>query len=65
MKSKKYAVPLVSLAVLHPYFGGTLALVLVQGLDFDPRRIVEASDPPAKPATVAQQLQSDGASEGQ
>jgi hypothetical protein len=31
VKSKKYAVPLVSVAVLHPYFGGSLAFAWLNG----------------------------------
>jgi hypothetical protein len=57
MRSKKYAVPLASLAVLHPYFGGSLALALVQASHFDPRRTAAASDPEVEPAMVARQLQ--------
>jgi hypothetical protein len=57
-RSKKYAVPLVSLAVLHPYFGGSLAFAWAQTLHFDPRRAAGASDPVAEPSTVARQLQS-------
>jgi hypothetical protein len=63
MKSKKYAVPLASLAVLHPYFGGTLALAWVESSHFDPRRVVEAPDEGVPPATVARQLQSKGGHE--
>jgi len=57
-KSKRYAVPLASLAVLHPAFGGPLAFAWVESLRFDPRRIAGASASPLQPAMVARQLQS-------
>lgn len=59
-KSKRYAIPLASLAVLHPYFGGSLAFAWVEGSRFDPRRIAESSQPVAKPATVSRQLRLNG-----
>ena len=39
VKSKKYALPLAGLAVLHPLFGGSLAFAWVEGSQFNPRRI--------------------------
>jgi hypothetical protein len=41
VKSKRYALPLVSVAVLHPYFGGILAFDWIEGSRFDPRKIAE------------------------
>lgn len=38
VKSKRYAVPLASLAVLHPVVGGGLAYAFVEGSRFDPKR---------------------------
>lgn len=43
IKSKRYAVPLTGLAVLHPAVGGGLAYALVEGSHFDPRKTA-ASD---------------------
>lgn len=39
MKSKKYLVPLTTLAVLHPLLGGGLAYALVEESHFDPKRV--------------------------
>lgn len=65
-KSKRYVVPLASLAVLHPYIGGSLAFAWVEGLKFDPRRIAIANGgSPVEPAMVARQLQSNGSREAQ
>jgi hypothetical protein len=58
VKSKRYAVPLVSVAVLHPYFGGSLAFAWLEGAQFDPRRIAEAANVQPKPAAIAIELES-------
>jgi hypothetical protein len=63
VKSKKYAVPLVSVAALHPYFGGSLAYAWIEGEKFDPRRIAEDADSP-NPATIAVELKSNEAAIG-
>jgi len=60
VKSKKYAVPLVPVAVLHPYIGGSLAWAWLQGSHFDPRRIAESANSPSQPAAIAVELQSHG-----
>lgn len=60
VKSKRYAVPLVSLAVLHPVFGGSLAFAWIDGSRFDPRRIAEPGKVESKPAMVAAELESSG-----
>ena len=60
VKSKKYAVPLVSVAVLHPYFGGSLAFAWLDGSQFNPRRLAEGSHPRSQPAAIAVELQSNG-----
>jgi hypothetical protein len=61
-KSKRYAIPLASLGVLHPYLGGSLALAWFEGSRFDPRRFVEAAHPAEgpEPAAVSSELQSSG-----
>ncbi len=58
VKSKRYAFPLVSVAFLHPYFGGSLAWAWLGGRQFDPRRIVECADARPKPSAIAVELQS-------
>ncbi len=58
VRSKRYAVPLVSVAVLHPYFGGSLAFAWIEGADFNPRRIAGPQNPELKPAEIAADLES-------
>ena len=60
VKTKKYAVPLVSVAVLHPYFGGSLAFAWLDGSHFNPRRIAEGANSRSQPAAIALELQSNG-----
>jgi hypothetical protein len=55
IKSKRYIVPLTTLAVLHPYLGGGLALAWVEDGHFNPRRIADSA---VQPEMIAQQLQS-------
>jgi len=58
IKSKKYIVPLVPLAVLHPYFGGSLALAWIEDGHFNPRRLAGHTDSTAAPQMIARELQS-------
>ena len=59
IKSKRYAVPLVSLAVLHPALGGGLAYALVEGSGFDPRHEAGAGGTaPLKPSLLVSELES-------
>ena len=58
LKSKKYAVPLVSVAVLYPAVGGGLAFAWLDSGNFDPRRIAEHEDYSSQPAAIANELQS-------
>jgi hypothetical protein len=63
LKSKRYAVPLASLAVLHPAVGGTLAYALVEGSHFDPRKTVALDGGlPVKPEALANELKSSSGS---
>lgn len=65
IKSKRYALPLVSVAVLHPAVGGGLAYALVEGSRFDPRH--EASEDgatPLKPMMLVSQLEDHGLAAG-
>jgi hypothetical protein len=61
VKSKRYAVPLVSVAVLHPAFGGGLAFAWLDSSQFNPRRIVEPENSSSEPAVIADELQSNRA----
>jgi hypothetical protein len=61
VKSKRYALPLVSIAALHPLFGGPLALTWLEGRRFDPRRSVEDENAHPAPATIAAELHSNQA----
>ena len=63
VKSKRYAVPLVGLAILHPVIGGSMAFAWLDGSRFDPRRVAEPGEVYAKsaytkPAMVAAKLES-------
>jgi hypothetical protein len=58
VKSKRYAVPLVSLAVLHPVIGGSLAFAWLDGSQFNPRRIADPENAQPKPAAIAIELES-------
>jgi hypothetical protein len=57
VKSKRYAVPLVTVAALHPAFGGSLAFAWVEGGRFDPRRLAAPSDSSPQPAAIAGELE--------
>ena len=57
VKSKRYALPLVTVAVLHPFFGGSLAYAWIEGSRFDPRRMAPPN-PSAVPAAIEIELQS-------
>jgi len=59
MKSKRYAVPLTSIAVLHPLFGGGLVYAWVEGAHFNPKRIAKAKSPLA-PRDVTAALRLNG-----
>jgi len=58
VKSKRYAVPLTTLAFIQPYLGGGLAFAWVQSERFNPRRIAGKPDDAEPPATLAQELES-------
>jgi hypothetical protein len=64
VKSKKYAVPLVSVAVLHPYFGGSLAFAWLDGSHFNPRKIAQTGNTTSQPAVIAAELESNGGAGG-
>jgi hypothetical protein len=58
VKSKRYALPLVSVAALHPYFGGSLAFAWIEGARFNPRKLADHSDSLPEPAAIASELES-------
>jgi hypothetical protein len=57
VKSKRYALPLVTVAVLHPFFGGSLAFAWIEGSRFDPKRMAP-SNSDSVPADIEAELQS-------
>jgi hypothetical protein len=65
VKSKRYAVPLVSVAALHPIVGGGLALGWIEGRRFDPKRVAAHSERDPDPGVIASELQMDQAGGGQ
>lgn len=58
VKSKKYAVPLVTVAVLHPFVGGSLAFAWIDSERFDPKRLVSKEIVSAQPAAIENELES-------
>jgi hypothetical protein len=58
VKSKRYAVPLVTVAVLHPFFGGSLAFAWIEGSRFDPRKMIPPDATTSIPAAIEVELQS-------
>jgi hypothetical protein len=58
VKSRRYALPLVTLAALHPYFEGSLALAWIDGARFNPRRLASPVDVSTQPAAIASELES-------
>jgi hypothetical protein len=61
VKSKRYAVPLVSVAVFYPVVGGALAVDWLEGgSHFDPRKIADAANSQTEPHSIALELQSNG-----
>lgn len=61
VKSKRYAIPLASLAVFHPFFGGGMVAAWVQGKSFDPKKIAGKADPDKDPQAIAMELQTSDA----
>jgi hypothetical protein len=57
VKSKRYAVPLVSVAALHPAVGGSLAFAWIEGGRFNPRRLAAPSESSPEPAAIAGELE--------
>jgi len=58
VKSKRYAIPLVTVAVLHPFVGGSLAFAWIEGSRFDPRKMVPPESTTSIPAAIEVELQS-------
>jgi hypothetical protein len=57
VKSKRYAVPLVTVAVLHPAVGGGLAFAWLDSAHFNPRRIAEHEDSSSQPKAIVDELE--------
>ena len=60
VRSKRYAVPLVSLAALHPVVGGSMLVTWLQGNGFNPRKMTEHEERTDNPALIASELRADG-----
>jgi hypothetical protein len=58
-KSKRYLVPLASLAVLHPGLGAGLVYAYFEGSHFSPGRMAEKTNPPLTPEDVGNSLDFD------
>ena len=58
VKSKRYVVPLTSLAVIQPYLGGGLIYAWAGSGRFNPRRLTQDSDAEAPPETFSEELES-------
>jgi len=57
IKSKRYAVPLAPLALIHPVVGGGMAYAWLEGSHFDPKRVVAAGGgSPLKPEMIVKDL---------
>jgi hypothetical protein len=63
VKSKRYALPLITVAVLHPYVGGSLAFAWIEGARFDPRRMAPENSI-LMPASIEGELQSNRGASG-
>jgi hypothetical protein len=57
VKSKRYAVPLVSVAVLYPPVGGGMAFAWLDSAHFNPRRIAEHEDSSLTPSAIVDELE--------
>jgi hypothetical protein len=58
VKTKKYILPLAPLALMHPYFGGSLVVAWIQGGHFNPRSIVGDLGSESEPGVIARFQQS-------
>ncbi len=57
VKTKKYILPLAPLALMHPYFGGSLVIAWIQGGHFNPRSVVGNKGSEAEGGIIARLLQ--------
>lgn len=60
VKSKRYALPLVSVAALHPVVGGSIAFAWLEGARFNPRHTGESAAAPAEPSAIVTELETNG-----
>jgi len=59
VRTKKYILPLAPLALLHPYFGGSLVVAWLEGGHFNPRSLVGNADSETEPGVIARFQQED------
>lgn len=60
IKSKRYAVPVIALAALHPYVGAPLVVACLRGSGFDPKKIAEEDEKPGMRAGIMTKLEPAG-----
>lgn len=60
VKSKRYALPLVSAAAVYPLFTPSLAFAWIEGERFNPKRAAAPEDAELPPATIIGELESNG-----
>ena len=57
IKSKRYAVPVVALAALHPYVGAPLVIACLHGSSFDPEKVAREDEGPSVRSTIMTKAQ--------
>lgn len=57
VKTKKYILPLAPLALMHPYFGGSLVVAWIQGGRFNPRSVLGTDTAETESGIIARLLQ--------
>lgn len=60
VKSKRYALPLVSVAAVYPLFTPSLAYAWLEGERFNPKRAAAPEDAELPPAAIVGELESNG-----
>ena len=64
VKSKRYALPLVSVAAVYPLFTPSLAFAWIEGERFSPKRAAAPEDAELTPAAIVSELESNGLRSG-
>jgi hypothetical protein len=57
VRSKKYALPLLPLAALHPLLGGSLVAACLDAARFNPGKLAATPDAQPGPAGIARELE--------